>query len=370
VAKPLSDFYPQPSGRRGVQSQCRACRLEGEVRRRQAAGLPTRKRFDDPPGVKTCRHCLQQLPCEAFAPFPRNRDGLNSWCRRCATEVEGARRRARTRATAETRETERHPGAGLKRCVRCGQVKPLAAFHRYHRSSDGYMAGCADCERTRRGHEAREADPATEGFKTCSACGQVKPLAGFYTDERAPRGVTSRCRECKLVDSAAERRARGIPERPRYQDPPGFKTCRACGQLLPVEDFGREARNRDGLRSWCDKCGVARTLRWHRDNPAAMLRLKTVRRTAEDANEVTEKDWRRLVLRYNGCCAYCGRPVARPHADHVVPVTRGGRHSIGNLLPVCKSCNSSKGDRLLVEWRRARRKAQRAWSASGQDTPM
>jgi 5-methylcytosine-specific restriction endonuclease McrA len=33
-----------------------------------------------------------------------------------------------------------------------------------------------------------------------------------------------------------------------------------------------------------------------------------------------------------------------------VPLTRGGSHSITNIVPACKTCNSSKRDRLLHEW--------------------
>ena len=36
--------------------------------------------------------------------------------------------------------------------------------------------------------------------------------------------------------------------------------------------------------------------------------------------------------------------------DHVVPLSRGGKHEIENLLPACRSCNSSKGAKLLEEW--------------------
>lgn len=31
--------------------------------------------------------------------------------------------------------------------------------------------------------------------------------------------------------------------------------------------------------------------------------------------------------------------------------TGGGRHAIGNVLPVCATCNLSKHDKLLAEWR-------------------
>jgi 5-methylcytosine-specific restriction endonuclease McrA len=37
--------------------------------------------------------------------------------------------------------------------------------------------------------------------------------------------------------------------------------------------------------------------------------------------------------------------------DHVVPIARGGWHAIGNILPACFSCNSSKRDDLLIYWR-------------------
>lgn len=65
---------------------------------------------------------------------------------------------------------------------------------------------------------------------------------------------------------------------------------------------------------------------------------------------VLERDWRRLLNRYDGMCAYC-KVAPAESIDHVVPVSRGGSDMIGNYLPACKSCNSSKCDKLLVEWR-------------------
>ena len=63
------------------------------------------------------------------------------------------------------------------------------------------------------------------------------------------------------------------------------------------------------------------------------------------------RDWCRLVNRYNHCCAYCGKYVEKLQQDHVVPRIRGGRHTIGNLLPACSRCNSSKNSSLLIEWK-------------------
>lgn len=65
---------------------------------------------------------------------------------------------------------------------------------------------------------------------------------------------------------------------------------------------------------------------------------------------ITERDWRRLCDRYDNRCCYCreNRPLT---FDHVIPVIRGGRHSIGNALPACASCNASKNRRTVMEWR-------------------
>lgn len=37
------------------------------------------------------------------------------------------------------------------------------------------------------------------------------------------------------------------------------KRCTECGEVLPLADFGRSARSKDGLRSHCKQCGRARS---------------------------------------------------------------------------------------------------------------
>jgi len=50
-------------------------------------------------------------------------------------------------------------------------------------------------------------------------------------------------------------------------------------------------------------------------------------------------------------CKYCGKDVTNdPVCDHIVPPQRGGTHDIDNLNTCCRSCNVSKGRKLLEEW--------------------
>lgn len=65
---------------------------------------------------------------------------------------------------------------------------------------------------------------------------------------------------------------------------------------------------------------------------------------------ISQRDWDRLVKRYNSRCAYCGEKC-EPTVDHVIPVSRGGAHSIGNVVPACLFCNLSKHNKLPIEFR-------------------
>jgi 5-methylcytosine-specific restriction endonuclease McrA len=49
-------------------------------------------------------------------------------------------------------------------------------------------------------------------------------------------------------------------------------------------------------------------------------------------------------------CFYCGSKKLI-EIDHVMPLSRGGQHSIGNLLPACRDCNRAKHHKTIMEWR-------------------
>jgi len=59
----------------------------------------------------------------------------------------------------------------------------------------------------------------------------------------------------------------------------------------------------------------------------------------------------RIYRRDKHTCVYCGSRK-KLTIDHVVPVSKGGRHIDSNLVTCCNSCNLSKGDKTLDEWKR------------------
>lgn len=55
--------------------------------------------------------------------------------------------------------------------------------------------------------------------------------------------------------------------------------------------------------------------------------------------------------------------------DHLVAYSEGGSNELGNLIPLCASCNSSKCAKTLIEWlpgRMVATGATKAKTASGQ----
>ncbi|HEX9234714.1 MAG TPA: HNH endonuclease [Actinomycetota bacterium] len=57
---------------------------------------------------------------------------------------------------------------------------------------------------------------------------------------------------------------------------------------------------------------------------------------------------RRAVFARDGwVCQYCGAPAE--NVDHVLPKSRGGKHSWENVVAACRRCNSRKENRLPHE---------------------
>jgi 5-methylcytosine-specific restriction endonuclease McrA len=58
--------------------------------------------------------------------------------------------------------------------------------------------------------------------------------------------------------------------------------------------------------------------------------------------------WEHLKTLFGHCCAYCKRRMERLTQDHVIPISKGGWHFSGNIVPACRSCNSLKHTRIYA----------------------
>ena len=73
-------------------------------------------------------------------------------------------------------------------------------------------------------------------------------------------------------------------------------------------------------------------------------------------HDLTDAQWAALRAAWGGC-AYCGATSATGamQKDCVLAISRGGRYTLGNVVPACRSCNASKCNAEVTGWLRRKR---------------
>jgi 5-methylcytosine-specific restriction endonuclease McrA len=90
---------------------------------------------------------------------------------------------------------------------------------------------------------------------------------------------------------------------------------------------------------------------------AARRRKRRMERVEHD---LSDDQWTALKLAWGGC-AYCGATDKPLQRDCVLALSRGGRYTLGNVAPACRSCNTSKCNEEVTGWLRRRRFDERGF---------
>ena len=61
----------------------------------------------------------------------------------------------------------------------------------------------------------------------------------------------------------------------------------------------------------------------------------------------------RIFARDDYTCTYCGARAGKLECDHITPVSKGGSHGDDNLTTACFTCNRSKRDKTVEQWKGA-----------------
>lgn len=168
--------------------------------------------------------------------------------------------------------------------------------------------------------------------KICAQCGAEKHHTKFWSS-----GIGSHRRYCKVCDTERQKKRR--------------ETYRDRNYL----------KQRERARRWREahpELFKKRIEEWRAKNPNYGRENARKRRERKKKNgifRVTKKDLLRLLRRQRHCCYQCGTDLrkTRKQIDHIIPISLGGVHSIGNIAWACYKCNRHKHDRLLVEVRNA-----------------
>lgn len=77
-------------------------------------------------------------------------------------------------------------------------------------------------------------------------------------------------------------------------------------------------------------------------------------------HDLTDDQWAALRAAWGGC-AYCGSPDRSLQRDCVLAISRGGRYTLENVVPACRSCNTSKCNEEVTAWLRRKRLDERTF---------
>ena len=161
-------------------------------------------------------------------------------------------------------------------------------------------------------------------MKKCTKCGKEKPLSEYHKQKRGRFGVHAACKKC-----AAAGQKKWSEEN---------KDKKAAGQKKWREE--NKEKKAASQKKWQEENKEKMTASWH----------KYQARKAGNGGAFTAREWRDLKKKYGYKCLCCGEKN-KLEADHVIPVSKGGTSDIYNIQPLCKSCNSSKGNRHSTDYR-------------------
>lgn len=216
-----------------------------------------------------------------------------------------------------------------KTCTRCGETKPIDAF-RLRKNRHGnprrtsFCIECLNRESSRRYYEQRERWLAKE------------------RERRLQNGDTINAR----------RRADRVrnPEKYRARERRRARARNASRAAYKKEwtRANRERVNAAHRRQYAAKPREKHREKWRRDrlkNPEASRERVRRRRALKRARTVGVVTVALLRVKWDfwsGRCWMCGG--AATQWDHVKPIAKGGPHMLANLRPACGRCNRRKRD--------------------------
>lgn len=276
-----------------------------------------------------------------------------------------------------------------KRCSKCHEIKESICFTRETKSPDGLSGYCRQCKseyakayRAANGEslQAKQHEKYISNIEAMREAGRL-----YYARNRESRVEYSRRYKSENKEAIAKRRSeiyfqnhekslaysreqyRSNRERKRqYSLKYYHQNKEKRAEYSRVYRTANKEKIRVRVRAyyWENKEKErVRGIDYRRRNPEK-VRAKNHRRrqtVAQAIGTFTPEETRDLFKRQKGKCYYCQCKLINPdthkgtgekaHLDHVVPLKRGGRNDISNLVWACAFCNASKGSKLVHEWR-------------------
>lgn len=211
--------------------------------------------------------------------------------------------------------------------------------------------------------------------KVCKQCGEDKPLDQFRPNKKWLRCECRNCERANVRKHHAKYRAERTPEQKKADAQ--YQSRYKKQQRQKLTDWEREWRKQNkerandrGKRYY--EAHKAERSHYHaeryerkREHILMQARMYRARKPSKRAeinarrsallarsvvNDFTDQQWQELLETFNKHCAYCLEPSDDLTREHLIPITRGGNNTASNIVPACRSCNSRKHTKTLLEF--------------------
>lgn len=189
--------------------------------------------------------------------------------------------------------------------------------------------------------------------KRCSSCGERKSLSEFGPDARCALGVKGQCRACVAAYKRKRRKINpeiahqeGKDALRRYQKKMSGPDAAAVKEKKRKYDQEYRIRNRERLRHYERHRRVRNAEAVRAIKKSYKARRRQIERGGMSGPEMTA--WQESQAKI---CHWCGSSCESDfHADHYVPLSKGGKHQPGNLVIACSACNLKKNAKHPAEF--------------------
>lgn len=280
--------------------------------------------------IKKCTKCGKLLVANTMN-FPKRKDsknGLRNDCRKCHNRESLLYRKVNKILKNENNPFDNinpnkvwnHCPFVIRICTKCGEILVANDMNFYtHKTSEGGLRKyCKKCDKQYREEHKEEKKQYMKQY-----CDEHKEEKSKYDRQyRKEHKEEKKEYKKKYYDEHKE-------ELKEYQ-----------------KQYNEE--HKEELKEYRKK--------YNKDNPEKLFNQRQKRRLLEESqgNGITSEQWYEMMNFFDWCCAYSGEYIGgdsdKRTIDHIIPLSKGGKHEMWNLVPMVRNYNSSKGTKDMLDW--------------------
>jgi 5-methylcytosine-specific restriction endonuclease McrA len=301
---------------------------------------------------KICIKCNEWKVFEEFGKDAGKKDGLKVWCKECRKKYDRQRKRTTFDIITDTG----------KICTKCNEWKEYKEFYKCSYKKDGFRCECKECykkyekenglrfvERKKRYRQENieKLREKNREFMKQYYIDNTEKIKKYHQDNAEE---IKKQRKKWYQENAEELKKQS---KKRYQENSEFakeyskQRYRENAEKLRLVSREYRQKNSKLIKQYNKQ--YRQTEKGKAINNDAHARRS--KRAKAVGGEFLYETKQEIFKRDKGICQHCGIEVSMKRGgnasfDHLIPVSWGGKSTLENGQLLCKSCNSSKSNKL------------------------